>query len=105
MKQTIDLNDFRQAFRNYDRQDDFSYEGLEMLFDFFEESDPEMELDVIAICCDFNELSWESVASDYSIEFDDDLDDDEKKEIVREYLQDNTFLVGETNEGFVYQAF
>ena len=105
MKQTINLSDFRDAFRDYDRKENFSYEGLELLYDMFEEVDPEMELDVIAICCDYSEDDWQSIADNYSIDLDDCEDDDEKEKIVEEYLNDNTFLVGKTNEGFVYQAF
>lgn len=105
MVQTINLSDFRDAFRNMDRKNNFSYEGLELLFDMFEELDPNMELDVIAICCDYSENDWQTIANEYNIEFDDDLDDDDKKEVVRDYLNDNTYLVGETSEGFVYQAF
>jgi len=38
------------------RPDNFSYEALYVLFDFFEEIDPDMEFDPIAICCDFQEF-------------------------------------------------
>lgn len=37
MKQTINLNDFRDAFYQMDRKENFSYEGLELLFNYFEE--------------------------------------------------------------------
>ena len=33
MKQTINLSGFRDAFQNMDRKENFSYEGLELLFD------------------------------------------------------------------------
>jgi len=105
MKQTINLSEFRDAFRDYDRKENFSYEGLELLYDMFEELDPEMELDVIAICCDFNEDDWESIANNYSIDLDDYEDDEERKNAVKEYLNDNTLFVGETDEDFIYQAF
>ena len=36
MFQTINLYQFRDAFQRMDRKN-FSYEGLEVLFDFFEE--------------------------------------------------------------------
>jgi len=104
MKQIINLSDFRDAFRSYDRKDNFSYEGLELLFDMFEESDPEMELDVIAICCDFYENDFETVAREYDVDIA-DLDDDEIKDAVREYLNENTFVVGETDDSIIYQAF
>ena len=63
MKQTINVYDFRDAFRNHQRADNFSYEGLTALFEYLEELEEdtgeEMELDVIALCCDFTE--WNSL--------------------------------------------
>ena len=59
MKQTIDVYGFRRAFERTDRKDQFSYEGLEALFNWLEQYEDdtgeEMELDVIALCCDFTE--------------------------------------------------
>ena len=59
MKQTISIYDFRRAFERMDRKDQFSYEGLEALFNWYEEYEEdtgeEVELDVIALCCDFTE--------------------------------------------------
>jgi len=111
MKTTVSNSDFHDAFRSYDRMENFSYEGRNLLFDFLEEMESdtgeEMELDVIAICCDFNEDTVEGIASNYSIDLSDfDEDDDEgRKEAVLEYLNDNTMVVGETPTGIVYQAF
>lgn len=104
MKTTLDLNDFRDAFRTYDRLDNFSREGLELLFDFCEECDPDMELDVIALCCDYSEDTPEAIAENYSIDTE-DMDEDEILEAVRDYLSDNTTVIGETSTGFVYANF
>ena len=105
MKQTINFSDFCDAFRDFDRNENFSYEGLELLFDMLEEIDENWELDVIALCCDYSEDGWESIADNYSIDLEDREDEDEKKEAVKEYLNENTFLVGETNGNFIYQLF
>jgi len=108
MKTTVSNHDFIEAFRAYDRMDNFSYEALNLLFEYFEEYEDstgqEIELDVIAICCDFNEDDTDDIIANYSIDVE-GLDDDEKLEAVRDYLQDNTQLVGETASGFVYQVF
>ena len=65
MKKTINFYDFRKAFENYDRLDNFSYDGLQALFDYFEEieidCDMEIELDVIAICCEYSELTIKEI--------------------------------------------
>ena len=54
MKQTITLEMFKEEFKAI-RPNQFSSEALELIYDFFEEVDPDFELDVIAICCDFTE--------------------------------------------------
>ena len=59
MKQTINVYGFRRAFERTDRKDQFSYEGLKALFEYLEQYEDdtgeEVELDVIALCCDFSE--------------------------------------------------
>ena len=80
MKQSVNLYDFHNAFREADRENQFSYEGREALFEYLEcyEEDlgEEIELDVIAICCDLVEYdSLVSLQEDYSdIEDQDDLE-------------------------------
>lgn len=107
MKTTVDFNDFRHAF-NAIRPNNFSREGLEQLFDYFEsyeqDTGEEIELDVIAICCDYVEQSWQNIARDYDIDVE-GLDDDEAKQHVMNYLCDNTSVIGESNGCFVYQCF
>jgi len=106
MKTTIShASQFRDAFRQADRQDQFSYEALNMLYEYFEDVDPDMELDVIAICCEYTEDTPEGMANNsWSV---DDLtqDEEELRDQVREYLEANTSIVGETAIGFVYLAF
>jgi len=109
MKTTINFNDFRDAFRAYDREN-FSREGAMILFEYFEELNPDIELDVLAICCDFSEDTTDSIEEKYSLDLTDDdgkdtLTNKEKSAIVREYLHDNTTLLGETASSFVYCNF
>jgi hypothetical protein len=104
MKISIDsASEFRNQFVAYNR-DNFTCQGYELLFDYFEEIDPDMVLDVISICCDYNEDTLLDIIDNYSIDVE-GMDEDEKMEAVREYLQENTQLVGETASGFVYAAF
>jgi hypothetical protein len=102
MIQTINVSDFRDAFRACGRKDQFSYEGLGILFDYLEEIDPDFDLDVIALCCDYSEDSPEDIAEAYGIDLPEDQDEIEHKEIVRDYLDNHTSVVGETPTGFIY---
>ena len=114
MKTTVTRYDFERAFADAGRKDNFSYEGLDLLFAYFEQLEQdtgeELELDVIALCCDYCEDTYEGIAKNYVIDLNDadpEADDYEEQcaEAVRDYLNDNTMLVGETATGFVYLAF
>jgi len=107
MKTTVHFYTFRDAFKAI-RPDNFTPEGLSVLWDYLEECEQdcgeEYELDVIALCCDFYEDSWKSIASDYRIELDENENEDEQQEQVRQYLEDEGVLIGEVTGGFVYRA-
>lgn len=117
MKQTINVHDFREAFRQCGRQGQFSYAGLEVLFDYLEECEEstgeEIELDVIALCCEYAEDSPADIAESYDIDLperEEDEDDEEHAEAVREavldYLNYHTSVCGVTDSGtIVYQQF
>jgi hypothetical protein len=110
MKQTVYLSDFRDAFQRMDRGNQFSYEALELIYDYLEECDDDMELDVIAICCDFDEMHYSDIIGQYETDITDELsedaDEDEQIEYIRNWLSDNTSLVGESTSGtFVFQSF
>jgi predicted ArsR family transcriptional regulator len=108
MKTTVSRYEFERAFVDADRKENFSYEGLKVLFDYLEDYEEqtgeEIELDVIALCCDYSEDNPDDIIANYSIDVE-GMDDDEKIEAVRDYLNDNTTLVGETSTGFVYACF
>ena len=93
------------------RTENFSYDGLEALFYLFEQleqdSGEEMELDVIAICCEYAESTAEEIASDYRIDLSEaEGDDEEIESIVEDYLNENTMLVAKLDNGnFVYAQF
>ena len=99
---------FREAFRLAGRGDQFSCEGLEVLFDYLEEvsENEDIELDVIALCCEYYESSTEEIIDQYNIDVSDaEGDEDEIQAIVGEYLNDNTTVCGEVSGGFVYAEF
>ena len=105
------VHQFREAFRIAGRMDQLSHEGLEVLFDYLdnlsEDIGEPIELDVVALCCDYYESSIQELIDNYNIdpsEVDED-DQDSIIEVVREYLEDNTSVCGQVEGGFVYAAF
>jgi hypothetical protein len=91
MYQTVTFNDFRDAFRAFDRLENFSYDGARLLFDYLDEMD--IEFDVIGVCCDYAEDSPEDIAANYQIEGD-----------VLEWLEDQTQVIGVTQSGSIVYA-
>jgi len=79
MKKTINSYDFRNAFENL-APNSFSYEGLTVLWEYFEEYEEstgtEIELDVIAICCDYTEGHIDDVLKDYVLDSIEELEDE-----------------------------
>jgi hypothetical protein len=105
MIQTINLSDFRDAFRAYGRKDQFSYEGLGALFDFLEEVVPDFDLDVIALCCEYSEETAEQIADSYGLELPPDESEEEHQAAVRAYLEAHTSIVAEVNGRFLFVNF
>ena len=106
-----DVYQFREAFRFAGRGDQFSYKGLEVLFDYLEDlseaTGESIELDVVALCCDYYESSIQELIDNYKIDLSevDEDDPDSIIEVVREYLEDNTSVCGQVSDGFVYAVF
>ncbi len=85
MKRNVTEYGFTEAFRDMGRQDDYSYEGLKALYEWFEEYEEgtgeETELDVIAICCDFSEYdSALEAAREYGNDWTPDMYDEDDNE-------------------------
>lgn len=105
MLQTITLSMFRDAFHPY-RKDNFTYAGLELLYDYLEEVSPDYDLDVVELCCDFVEAMPSDVAKDYDIDISDcDEDDDQAiRDVVLAHLDDSTSVLGVTSIGSIVYA-
>jgi len=68
MKQTVNFNDFVDAFKSANRKNQFSYDGLKAIFEYMKDIDPDYELDIIALCCEFVEYpNWKAIKQDYDI--------------------------------------
>ena len=71
MNQNIGFCQFTDAFRDHDRQEQFSYDGLKALYDYLiqyeDDTGESIELDVIALCCDYVEYkNLKELKRDYS---------------------------------------
>ena len=111
---TFNEYDFINEFKAYNRMDNFSIKGLRILFESLEQLaiDCEMniEMDVIALCCEYNEDSITDIINNYDIDLSHCHTMDDRLETVEEYLQNNTYVCGSYDDEehdivFIYQAF
>ena len=104
---------FVRKFQKMNRENNFSREGLDVLYKYLEECEASIgepvKLDVIALCREYSEDTYQNIADAYGVEIEEgDYTEEEKEELlceaVRKYLEDKGVLVGEVEGGFVYQV-
>jgi len=99
MIQTINEYQFTNAFHKMDRGNQFTHRGLLALFEYLEDYEDstgeQIELDVIALCCEYNE--YEDLA-----EFQEDYSED--YESIEEIEQATTVIMID-DDAFIIQAF
>ena len=124
MKEEVSFNRFYDVFEI--RRNNFSYKGLEVLYDYLieleEDTGTELELDVIAICCNYNEYKDlnEYLNDNYTTEeinekwkeleptFPDNYEEEDKrqdfKEMIEEEITNKTTLIkisDDLDDGFI----
>ncbi|HDY88534.1 hypothetical protein LCGC14_0360420 [marine sediment metagenome] len=99
MKILINFNHFCDRFRSMGRNDNFSYGGKKALFEYLEQYEEEcgleIELDIIAICCEYCE--YENLA-----EFQKDYTDDYQ---TIEDIENDTIVIRIDDESFLIACF
>ena len=105
MIRTINQYDFIDAFKKMGRENNFSYDGLVALHEYLEMLEDDLgqpiELDVIALCCEYTEYdNLEEFKADYGREFS-NIDKRFKYSI-----EDTTTMIPiEGTDGFIIQQF
>jgi len=100
MKQEVYKDDFHDAFREMNRDNNFSFEGKDALFEYLEEYEDStgeaVELDIIALCCEYTEYEdLKEFWGNYSKSEYPDL----------ETIRDHTQVIEVGKEGFIIQNF
>ena len=101
---TFDANDLKEEFRAYNR-DYYSYEACEAIIQLFDDCGcgTNTELDIIALCCDFNEETEEYIKDNYS-----NIEEIAEAETIEELLDALSYYTWaiETTDGMIlYQCF
>lgn len=97
MKTTVYRDEFHNYFNGSDTyKNQFSYEALDIIFDYIEEYEAstgdDVEFDLVSICCDFAENAIEDIVFNYGYMMDPDAVKD--KDYIEEFLVDHTQVCG-----------
>ena len=93
------MYEFERAFINMDRGEQFSYNGLKALYEYLEEYEDatgtELDLDVLAFCCEYAEYdTLKDFQADYGEEYES-----------LEAISNETTLIIINDESFIIQQF
>lgn len=93
---------FIRAFEDMGRGDQFSLEAFRAIYEYLEElsegTGEPIELDVIEVCCDFSEITFDEVLEEQG----EDDHDDALDEFERQLEKDHGWVV-RLSDSFVYQ--
>jgi hypothetical protein len=108
MKHTLTNFDFINWMREAPNNP-FSYEALELLWDYLEsfeqDTGEDIEFDPVAFRCEFCESSFKEIISENKLNAQ-GLDEEADKKLAIEFLENNTTVLGITDIGtVVYQNF
>jgi hypothetical protein len=109
MFQRVTLSDFIDAFRAHGRESQFSYEAKEALFNYIEQLEEEtgepVELDVVGLCCEYEEASVDDIIEENGLDASSCEDDDGRRALAEKYLADRTTVVWHDGDTFLFQQF
>ena len=93
----IDVNDFKRLARN-SRLSSFSEDALESMFDFYEETDTDVDYDPVAFDCEWTEFTENALIEQYSYLLDKEEEEEDIIEILVSELETRTTIF-ELNNG------
>lgn len=96
MKMTLSLYDFRTEWARSSRKNSFSYNGLELLYDHLEETDPDYDLDIVELDSSWTEAAIDQILSDYDLDLNPKIENALERAL--EALNDKTIALGITSE-------
>jgi hypothetical protein len=94
---------FRNHFAVMGREHQFSYEALELLYEFLEENTEGYELDVVALCCEYAQDRPGNIAYDHGLDCQGEPDAVILDTVI-EYLEQHTQVVGVIDSGTILYA-
>ena len=91
VKRSISQSEFFDEFNNSQYKNNFSYEWLNALYDYYNDFEEEIDFDIVAIACDWSEYSLDDIQKYYWMDL--------------EELKDTTAVIDLDNDNFLIMDF
>ena len=101
MKTTVNFSDFVDGFQKIGRGNQFSHDGLKLIFDYLEsleEDREEIEFDPVGICCIYTEYTPDEFNSDYGTKF-------KTLQEIEDYVSSRSDTVGLTENSIIIKNY
>ncbi len=97
----INFHEFQKIMNRTYSGTSFDYDGLQILYDYFEEMNEDHIIDPVGICCNYSQMSFDEFCNYYPV----DILDDDKKQSALDYIEYHSILVGHTDNSVVFHSF
>lgn len=109
------VGQFRDRFHDMGRTNQFTYQAFDVLFEYYDEFNESIQMDVIGICCDWCEYTLEELERDFDearhamdiLRADPDTDEDDPSEIeiaIHEHMGDSHFVMAVGNGNWLVSS-
>jgi hypothetical protein len=109
MFQRVTFFDFIDAFRRTGRGNQFSDDALRALFEYLEDLEEDtgepIELDVIGLCCDYQEADVDDIIEENGLDVSGCEDDEARRRLAGEFLNGRTDVIWWDGDTFLFRQF
>jgi hypothetical protein len=97
----INFHEFQKIMNRTYSGTSFDYDGLQILYDYFEEMNEDHIIDPVGICCDYSQMTFDEVCEYYSVDI---VDNDIKKSVI-DFVCDKSHLIDYNDNSVVFVSF
>jgi hypothetical protein len=109
MYKIITFPDFYRAFRDQEREGQFSLEAKLALFDYLKwceaDSGEMIKLDILALCRNYTEKTINTIIAENNLDASECLNDDDRYELVEDFLSKKTQIIWSDEDSFLFANF
>jgi hypothetical protein len=97
----IGFNRFQEIMNQTFDGTSFDYDGLRILYDYYEDLDEDQVINPVELCCIYSQMTFDEVCGYYSL----DIIDGDIKQSVIDFIERKSHLIGYNADSLVFVSF